>query len=68
VGVDDDFGVGAPIEFKDLQGESLGIGLVNYSSADIREIQGLKSNQIKGVLGHKSYDEVIHRDNLALFD
>jgi glutamate 5-kinase len=68
VHVDDDFGVGAPIEFKDLQGGSLGIGLVNYSSADIRKIQGLKSNQIKGVLGHKSYDEVIHRDNLALFD
>jgi glutamate 5-kinase len=66
--VDDDFGVGAPIEFKDLRGDILGIGLVNYSSAEIREIQGLKTNQIKSILGHKSYDEVIHRDNLALFD
>ena len=44
------------------------MGLVNYSSTEIREIQGLKSNQIKSILGHKSYDEVIHRDNLALFD
>ncbi len=68
VRVDSDFGVGAPIEFKDLRGDILGIGLVNYSSAEIREIQGLKSNQIKGALGHKSYDEVIHRDNLALID
>jgi glutamate 5-kinase len=27
---------------------------------------GLKSNQIKSAIGHKSYDEVIHRDNLAI--
>jgi glutamate 5-kinase len=66
--VDDDFGVGAPIEFKNRRGEILGIGLANYSSAEIREIQGLKSNQIKSAVGHKSYDEVIHRDNLALID
>ena len=46
--------------------ESLGIGLVNYSSSDIEKIKGLKSNRIKQVLGHKSYDEVIHRDNLAI--
>jgi glutamate 5-kinase len=68
VSVDDDFGVGAPVEFKDLNDDILGLGLVNYSAAEIRRIKGLKSNQIKGILGHKSYDEVIHRDNLALFD
>ena len=68
VSVDDDFGVGAPVEFKDLNDDILGLGLVNYSAAEIRQIKGLKSNQIKGILGHKSYDEVIHRDNLALFD
>jgi glutamate 5-kinase len=27
---------------------------------------GLRSNRIKSVLGYKPYDEVIHRDNLAL--
>jgi len=27
---------------------------------------GLKSNRIKQVLGHKSYDEITHRDNLAI--
>ena len=34
--------------------------------ADIRKIMGLRSNRIKSVLGYKPYDEVIHRDNLAL--
>lgn len=64
--VENDFGVGAPVEFRDRNNETLGIGLVNYSSSEIKKIQGLKSNHIKQVLGHKSYDEVIHRDNLAV--
>lgn len=64
--VENDFGVGAPVEFRDRNDEPLGIGLVNYSSAEIRKIKGLKSSHIKQVLGHKSYDEVIHRDNLAI--
>jgi glutamate 5-kinase len=68
VSVEDDFGVGAPVEFKNMRHDVLGIGLVNYSAADIRQIKQLKSNQIKKALGHKSYDEVIHRDNLALID
>ena len=51
-----------------LNDNILVIGLVNYSAAEIRRIKGIKSNQIKDTLGHKSYDEVIHRDNLALID
>lgn len=51
-----------------LNDDILGIGLVNYSAAEIRQIKGSKSNQIKDILGHKSYDEVIHRVNLALMD
>jgi len=61
-----DFGVGAPVTFVDRHNEILGIGLVNYTSMEIRKIMGLKSNRIKQVLGHKSYDEIIHRDNLAI--
>jgi glutamate 5-kinase len=66
IAVNNDFGVGAAVEFQNQNSESLGIGLVNYSSSDIEKIKGLKSNRIKQVLGHKSYDEVIHRDNLAI--
>ena len=66
IAVQDDFGIGAPVEFQNRNNETLGIGLVNYSSTEIKKIMGLKSNHIKQVLGHKSYDEVIHRDNLAI--
>jgi glutamate 5-kinase len=65
VGVEGRFRVGAAVTFENQQQQSLGIGLVNYSATEIRAIMGLKSCQIKDRLGAKSYDEVIHRDNLV---
>jgi glutamate 5-kinase len=65
IGVEGDFQEGAPVRFS-KDGKILGSGLVNYNSADIRKIMGLNSNQIKEKLGHKPYDEIIHRDNLVL--
>ena len=66
VAVQGRFEVGAPVAFNDLQGRELGIGLVNYSHADIDRIKGLRSGQIAARLGHKPFDEVIHRDNLTI--
>jgi len=67
VGVEGEFSVGAPVEFRKIgANETLGTGLVNYSADDIRKIMGLKSGQIKKCLGHKPYDHVIHRDNLVV--
>ncbi len=66
VGVAGEFSVGAPVEFQAAEGQSIGVGLVNYSAADIRKIMGLKSQHFLQVLGHKPYDEVIHRDNLVI--
>ena len=64
--VEGEFGVGAAVAFRNPQGDQLGIGLVNYTAAQIRKIKGLKSNQIEDVLDAKPYDEVIHRDNLVI--
>ncbi len=44
----------------------IGNGLVNYNAEEIRIIMGLKTSQIKARLGQKTYDEVIHRDNLVI--
>jgi glutamate 5-kinase len=66
VAVEGDFGVGAAVTFHDQADKKLGIGLVNYSAADIRLIMGLRSSQVKGCMGSKPYDEVIHRDNLVV--
>ena len=62
----DEFGVGDPVQIVDLNGTILGNGLVNYAASDIHKIKGLKSVQIASRLGEKPYDEVIHRDNLAI--
>lgn len=61
-----DFQVGASVEVTTGNGHVIGVGLVNYNSWDIRKIKGLKTAQIEAFLGQKTYDEVIHRDNLAI--
>lgn len=66
IAVEGEFDVGAPVEFKKRTHEVMGIGLVNYSAADIRKIMGHRSGRIKERLGYKPYDEVIHRDNLVI--
>ncbi|HUU70369.1 MAG TPA: glutamate 5-kinase, partial [Planctomycetota bacterium] len=43
-------------------------GLTNYSSGELGKIKGAKTSQIKDLLGHKYYDEVIHRDNLVTIE
>lgn len=66
VDVEGDFTIGDPVTCIDLQGASFAKGLVNYSASEIRRIMGLKSSKISQVLGYKDYDEVIHRDNMAV--
>ena len=44
------------------------MGLVNYSSSDIEKIRGHKTSEIEGILGYKYHDEIIHRDNLVVFE
>jgi glutamate 5-kinase len=64
--VEGDFGIGDPVTCVDAEGAQLAKGLVNYSSSEIKKIMGLKSTKIEQVLGYKDYDEIIHRDNLAV--
>ncbi|MBW1979590.1 MAG: glutamate 5-kinase [Deltaproteobacteria bacterium] len=66
VSVTGKFGVGAPVRCLDQFGETVGIGLVNYSAAEIDLIKGKRSNLIERTLGYKHSDEVIHRDNFVL--
>ena len=41
-------------------------GIANYRSADIKRIQGFRSDDIQDTLGYHYGPEVIHRDNLVL--
>ncbi|RIH87713.1 Glutamate 5-kinase [Meiothermus luteus] len=60
------FGVGEPVRCLDAEGSLIGVGLVNYSAAELRRIKGKKTKDIEALLGYKNTDEAIHRDYFAL--
>jgi len=66
VAAEGEFDKGDVVALCDEQGKEIARGLTNYRARDIERIKGLKSDRIAQVLGHKPYEEVIHRDNLAL--
>lgn len=60
------FEAGDAVSVIDSSNHELARGLVNYSSEQINQIKGKKTSEIGAILGHKDYDEVIHRDNLVV--
>ncbi|MGD9634537.1 MAG: glutamate 5-kinase [Pirellulales bacterium] len=65
-GVTGEFAKGDVVALCRLDGVEIARGLTNYSSADLVKIAGRAKEQIVEILGQRPYDEVIHRDNLAL--
>ena len=59
------FDEGQVVELETFDGKVFGRGVVRYSSKDLTQIAGKKSNEIKNLLGYKNHDEVIHRDDLV---
>ena len=66
VSVEGSFKVGDCVNCLDIRGSVFGRGLTKYSSIELDKIRGLKTSQIEPILGHKDYDEVIHRDDLVI--
>jgi len=64
--VEGEFQVGDLVTICALTGEEIARGLVNYSTEELEKIKGCYSKEILTVLGHKHYDEIIHRDNLVV--
>jgi len=60
------FQPGNVVRISSPEGDEFARGITNYSSEDLYRIKGNNSNNIEQILGYKDYDEVIHRDNLAL--
>jgi glutamate 5-kinase len=60
------FGVGECVRCIDPRGREFARGLVNYNAQELNQIKGLHTSKIDKVLGYKAYDEIIHRDDLAI--
>jgi glutamate 5-kinase len=60
------FAKGDVVGVRDPAGAEFARGLINYAAAEVLRIKGMKTEQIAAALGHCPYDEVIHRDNMAV--
>ena len=60
------FNKGDVIQLCNEAGEELARGLTNYNSDELEQIRGHRSEEFQQILGQCPYEEVIHRDNLAL--
>ncbi len=60
------FQFGDLVELRGPRGAVLGRGLVNYSAKEIQGIAGKHTREIVSILGHKDYDEIVHRNNMVL--
>lgn len=66
VEVDGNFIAGDVVNIADKTLKEFARGLSNYSSSELLKIRGLKTGEIKSVLGYKGADEVVHKDNLVI--
>jgi glutamate 5-kinase len=61
-----DFSKGDVVSVVAPDGSEVARGLTNYQATELTRIQGLHSDRISTVLGHRPYQEVMHRDNLII--
>ena len=66
LGVEGEFDAGEVVGLLDPAGKEFARGVTNYAAQDLQKICGAKTTVLTQVLGHKSFDEVIHRDNLVV--
>ncbi len=60
------FSRGDVISILDENNDEFARGIANYSSIDCSKIIGKHSDNIYEILGHKNYDAIITKDNIAL--
>lgn len=66
VAVKGSFAGGAPVSCQNKAGVEIAKGLVNYSSTEVKLIQGCRSHELSSKLGYIGQPELIHRNNLVL--
>ena len=66
IDVEGSFDDGAAVDVIDQNDNKIAVGLVNYSSEEMKRIVGRQTAEIDWVLGYRRYDEAIHADNLVV--
>ncbi len=65
--VEGEFARGEIVSCIDGNGHEVARGLTNYSSSEVALIAKHKSAEIVNILGYKGVQELIHRDNMIVF-
>ena len=68
VSVDGVFEGGEVVSLCDVDGVEFARGVANYDAEQVKQIKGIRSDQIEDALGAKPFDEVVHRDNLVILE
>lgn len=66
VAVEGRFGRGEPVGILGPSGESLGKGLIRYTSDEARAIAGHRSGEIEAILGYAGRAALVHRDDMVV--
>ncbi len=66
IGYKGKFQPGDIVSLQDIKGREIARGMVNYSHEELDKIKGKKTTEIEKILGYKYYDEIIHRNNMAV--
>src|SRR5690606_22793847 len=66
VAVEGNFSRGEVVSIFDGSKVEIARGMVNFSSDEIAIIAGHHTDEIEALLGNTDYDEIVHRNNLAL--
>jgi len=62
------FKQGDCVSLLDEAGREFARGLVKYGSEEVEQIKGAKTRDIEKLLGYKTTDEIIHRDDLVVLE
>jgi glutamate 5-kinase len=65
IGVEGGFDAGEAVEVRDGGDGPIGKGICNYSAAELRQVMGMKSAQVREILP-RATDEAVHRDYFVL--
>ena len=66
VSVSGEFDEGELIGIANESGDEIARGLVRYDASEVEQIQGKRSDEICAVLGGKTAEAVIHRDDMVM--
>lgn len=59
---------GDVVKILDFEGTEFARGMINYNQAEVQKLKGCQTTEISDILGAHYYDEIIHRDNLVVFE